>query len=478
MFRDLLGCIGLWLLFSGICFAADDAKPITFDDQVAPILKRHCWQCHGDAKQEAGLNLASYPAAIKGGSGGPVVVSGRSASSRLFKAITAEDPAERMPPENDPLPKEQVAIIKSWIDTGLRQNAGSAVVASRTLGFTPSALNLNSGPIVMPEKLPPLKPAATVRPFPILAMAASPRAPLAAISAYERIDFVHPETKETVGSLAFPEGEPHVLRFSRSGAVLLAAGGRPVQNGVAILFDVQTGRRLAELGNESDEILAADISPDERQIAIGGSGRIVKLISTIDGTVSQSLVKHTDWITAVAFSPDGKLLATADRVGNIHLWDASSGGVVLPLSEHKSAVRALTWRTDSQVLASCGEDGQIIWWEIAKGWPAITKADAHPPVRTPGTYGKIANGVLDACFGPTGELVTCGRDQMVRIWSVDGSPVKSFSILDTAPRTAVPAPIRTLPLRSVLTFDGSRILAGDSAGRIFSWPAKPSNKSE
>ncbi len=449
---------------------AEDAKPITYDDHIAPILKRHCWQCHGETKQESGLNLANYAAAVKGSSGGAVVVSGRSSTSRLFKAITAEDPAERMPPENDPLPKEQLALIKAWIDTGLRQNAGSAATPARTLSFKPSSLK-NDGPAPMPEKLPTIERSKTTRPFPILAMAASPRAPLVAVAAYERVDFINPESRDVIGSVAFPEGEPQVLRFSRSGAVLLAAGGRPAQNGAAVLFDVKTGKRLAELGNETDTVIAADLSPDERQVAIGGSGRVVKIFSTVDGALNHTLVKHTDWITAIAFSPDGKLLASADRVGNIHLWDAISGGVVLPLSEHKAAVRSLAWRSDSQVLASCSEDGQIVWWEVSKGWPSISKADAHPPQRPAGIYGKIPNGVLDANFGPNGELISCGRDRTVRLWSHDGSALKSFTIDADSKSNSTPTAIRVLPLRSVVTFDGLRILAGDSAGRVHSWPA-------
>lgn len=447
----------------------DEPKPTTYDDHVAAIFKRHCLQCHGDAKQESGLNLANYAAVMKGGSGGAVVVSGRSSGSRLFQAITAEDPAERMPPNNDALPKEQVALIKAWIDTGLRQNSGSAAAPTRTLGFTPTKAMQFDGPPPMPGKLPDVEAMKTTRPFPILALAASPRAPLVAAAAYERVDLLDPTTRRVLGSLAFPEGEPHGLRFSRSGGVLLVAGGRPVQNGRVVLFDVATGKRLAELGDEPDVVMAADISPDESRVAIGGSGRVVKLLSTIDGKVLDVLVKHTDWITALAFSPDGKLLATGDRAGNIQLWDAVSGGIVLPLAEHKAAVRGLSWRSDSEVLASCADDGQIVWWNVGKGWPAMSKADAHPPRRPSGVYGKIPNGVLDASFGPRGELVTTGRDQVVRLWSADGTEMKAFPMESASDRSPA-SRIGVMPLRAVISFDGKTVVSGDSAGMVRSWP--------
>lgn len=454
---------------------AEDAKPITYDDHIAAIFKRHCWQCHGEAKQESGLNLASYAAVLKGGSGGVVVEAGRSSGSRLLQAITAEDPAGRMPPENDALPQEQVALIKAWIDTGLKQNSGSRAAPTRTLSFTPSVVATNAGPPPMPENWPEMERVQTARPFPVLALAASPRAPLVAVASYAQIDFIEPATRDLIGSVPFPEGEPHVLRFNRSGSILLAAGGRPVQSGAAVLFDVKTGKRLAEIGNETDVVLAADLSVDERHVAIGGSGRVVKIFSTEDGSLVHTLVKHTEWITAIAYSPDGKLLATGDRVGNIHLWDATSGGVVLPLAEHKASVRALAWRSDSQILASCGEDGLIVWWEVSKGWPAISKPDAHPPQRPAGFYGRIPNGVLDAAFGSNGELLTCGRDGSVRLWASDGSPLKSFAPQPAPKSPETPSGIRILPLRVAVTFDGAMALSGDSAGRVQSWSVE-SNK--
>ncbi len=468
--------VAVFLICAGLAQAADPAKPVNFEQHVAPIFKRHCVQCHGESKQKAGLDLSSFASVSKGGTGGAVVVAGRSSASRIVEVISASDPAERMPPENDAIPNDQIATIRAWIDGGLRQNAGSTVAPpeANAMTFTPAANATKlDGPPPMPEHLPAIGRAKTMRPFPVLALASSPRAPLVAAASFECIDFVDPASRNIVGTIAFPQGEPHVLRFSRSGRILLAAGGRPVQSGAAVLFDVTSGKHLAEFGDETDAVLAADLSPDERKVALGGSGRVVKLYSTEKGKLEHTLIKHTDWITSVAFSPDGKLLATGDRIGNIHLWDAQSGGVVLPLAEHKGAIRSLTWRSDSHVLASCGEDGLIVWWDVAKGWPATSRADAHPPARPEGYYGKIANGVLDASFGPTGELVTCGRDQAVRVWSNDGRELHRFSIANGSTTG-----IKVFPTRVAMSFDGTTVIAGDSAGRLHSWQVKKPGKSK
>jgi hypothetical protein len=40
----------------------------------------------------------------------------------------------------------------------------------------------------------------------------------------------------------------------------MVAGGRPVESGRVVLFDVRSGQRLAEIGDEVDAVLAADLS--------------------------------------------------------------------------------------------------------------------------------------------------------------------------------------------------------------------------
>jgi hypothetical protein len=453
---------------------AEAGLPITFEDHVAAILRKNCVQCHGEGKQESGLNFTSYQAVMKGGSGGKVVEAGRSTASRLYEVITEADPGARMPPDADPLPADAIAMIKQWIDTGLRENAGSSAVAMRTLGFTPAAVEAtaDAGPPPLPESLAAVERPATQRPFPVLALAASPRAPVAAASGYGVIEFFEPASRQPLGTIPFAEGEPLALRFSRSGRRLLAAGGLPVETGMAAVYDVVTGKRLASVGQEPDAVQSADLSPDERLVAVGCTSRLVKVFSTETGEIVYTLDKHTDWVTAVAFSPNGKYLVTGDRIGNIHLWEAANGGVVLPLAEHKNSIRALAWRSDSGVVASCSEDGAVVWWDVLDGFPVATKGDAHPPKKPAGTYGKVANGVLDCCFGPAGELVTCGRDRTVKLWTAEGKETKSFSLPDDAPPGGPPPRVRVIPTRVAISFDGATVMAGDSAGQIHSWPTK------
>jgi WD40 repeat protein len=326
-----------------------------------------------------------------------------------------------------------------------------------SMSYHGSDLNKPVGAPAMPGTLARLALKETARPHPITALAASPWAPLAAIAGHERIFLFNLETRTSVGEIAFPEGVPYVLRFSRNGEMLLAAGGRPVQSGRAVLFDVRNGKRLAVVGEERDLVLAADITPDGKLIALGGPTKIVRVYSVADGKLQYELKKHTDWITAIEFSPDGTRLATGDRSGSIFLWESAAGGTMGALADHKDSISSLSWRGDGQILASGSEDGQIIVWNVMDGFPLATVAKAHQLKAAPGQYGVIPGGVLSLQFTSDGRIVSVGRDSRIRVWGPDGKP-----------RGASPANDALLT-KVASSAESKLVVAGDYAGKVVIW---------
>ena len=74
---------------------------VDFNDQVRPILSRHCFKCHGpdDKGRKAKLRLDIEEAAKKPASSGErPIVPGKPDDSELVRRIFAEDAEERMPP--------------------------------------------------------------------------------------------------------------------------------------------------------------------------------------------------------------------------------------------------------------------------------------------------------------------------------------------------------------------------------------------
>jgi hypothetical protein len=102
--------------------AASDAvvkkRTIDFVRDVQPLLKRHCFKCHGADKREGGLRLDRRADAIAGGDAGVAFLKGDSSKSPLITRVSGADPDLVMPPEGDRLTAAEVSVFKQWIDQG------------------------------------------------------------------------------------------------------------------------------------------------------------------------------------------------------------------------------------------------------------------------------------------------------------------------------------------------------------------------
>src|SRR5262245_39206100 len=94
------------------------AGPVDFDRDIRPILERRCISCHGSKSRKAGLRLDLRADALAGGDSGPAWVAGKSEESLVVEKVSATDPAERMPPEGDPLTPDEIQALRGWIDQG------------------------------------------------------------------------------------------------------------------------------------------------------------------------------------------------------------------------------------------------------------------------------------------------------------------------------------------------------------------------
>ncbi len=121
-----LPLLSLPVLF-GVCTSADRTsaaeEAVDYLRQVKPILARHCYSCHGVAQQKVKLRLDTAAAMLKGGSGGPALIAGKSEESLLYQAINGAEGLTAMPYKKPRLGDEQIAIIKKWIDEGARAPA-------------------------------------------------------------------------------------------------------------------------------------------------------------------------------------------------------------------------------------------------------------------------------------------------------------------------------------------------------------------
>lgn len=435
--------------------SASGASP-NFQDHILPILKKHCLSCHNVDDAEADLDLSTFAGIERGSSGGKVVVAGSPNRSSLFLAVDHDENSAAMPPDSPKIPADQIKQISDWIAGGLLASVtGKSQLREVSFSVSTGSLKRPEEP-AFPFALNDVAITPTNVTPPVVAMAASPWANVVAANGYRQV-LLYGSTDEKdpewpyIGSLPFPEGDIHDLRFSRNGELLIAAGGIGAQSGRVAVFDVATGKRVATLADEYDIVLSADISSDHKYVAIGTPSRLVKIFSTDDGQLLHRIKKHTDWVTVVRFSPDGQQLASADRNGGIHLWETANAGIVYTLDEHKSKVTSLSWRADGKFLASASEDGKFILWDMKDGWATrsinghVEKSDNRYTRRT---------GVLDISFATDGRLLTVGRDRRVRLWNLDGQ------------RTSQSDQLTSIPLQSQFLSNGNLIAVGSFGGGL------------
>ena len=429
------------------------AKKITFEDHIKPIFRQHCFNCHNQGDAKGGLALDTYTAIVEGGGSGEIVYDdGDADASRLWQLVNHDD-TPIMPPKQDKLAADKLALIRAWIEGGILENSGSKAKAKKknALAFVASTGGKPDGPAAMPETVPQRVPVVSKRASAITAIATSPWAPVVAIAGQKQIVLYHTDDSELLGILPFEEGIAQSLRFSRNGSFLIAGGGEHSVKGVVAIYDIRTGDRVATVGDELDTAFDGDANDTMTQVALGGPQKMLRIYDATDGTKLFDLKKHTDWIYTVAYSPDGILIASGDRSGGLCVWEAETGRLYLDLPGHKGAIHQVAWRDDSNVLASASEDGTVKLWDVNAG-KQVKSFSAH------------GGGATSVAFDHQGRIVSAGKDNRARLWDGNGAKLKDF------------APMTEDVLEVAISHDGKRVVYGDWTGDVFNAFVEDPNK--
>lgn len=97
---------------------ADSHEAVSFGGEVMPLFEKYCWECHSEESAELGLKLDTYEGTMAGSDYGTVIEVGDPDGSLLVDMIASGD----MPEDGDPMPAEELEIIKTWISEGAENN--------------------------------------------------------------------------------------------------------------------------------------------------------------------------------------------------------------------------------------------------------------------------------------------------------------------------------------------------------------------
>ena len=91
-----------------------------YKEQIAPLLKLRCYNCHAALKQKNGLRLDGEMFIKKGGKNGKIFVAGNTFKSPLYTSLVLPiDDEKHMPPKGKhQLNQNEILIIERWIKSG------------------------------------------------------------------------------------------------------------------------------------------------------------------------------------------------------------------------------------------------------------------------------------------------------------------------------------------------------------------------
>ena len=117
--------ITVMILLVGGC--VKEEPQVSFRDDVQPILRSNCIECHippnGEGYLKTGLSMVTYGDLMRGTIYGPVIVPGDSRHSILNMLVEGRaDSSMRMPHGRKPLKAEEIKILRVWVEQGARNN--------------------------------------------------------------------------------------------------------------------------------------------------------------------------------------------------------------------------------------------------------------------------------------------------------------------------------------------------------------------
>ena len=161
------------------------------------------------------------------------------------------------------IPQAEIDVIAAWINGGLLENMGSKAAKKKAnnLSFVSMSAGKPEGPAAMPELVPQRVPVVTPRASAITAIAASPWAPLIAVAGQQANRSLPKRYWHVAWHSAIRRRDRTIVAIQSRWCVPGSQpGGEHSFKGVAAIYDIKNGNRIATVGDELDVAFDADVN--------------------------------------------------------------------------------------------------------------------------------------------------------------------------------------------------------------------------
>jgi dipeptidyl aminopeptidase/acylaminoacyl peptidase len=372
---------------------------LSFLRDIAPILVENCIACHNPRKSESKYVMTTFAQLAKGGQQGEGITlePGKPDESNLVEVIRP-DGEPRMPYKQEPLPPEKIALIERWVAEGARYD-----------GATPA----EDWTIVLRKTQRGVIPEAYPVPVPVTALEFSRDGSAIAASGYHEITFWKTADGTLARRLSGLAERTYDIAYSPDGKWLATASGDPGVYGIAKLWLAEPGgggKPVRDLVETQDVVFSVAFSPDSKRVATAGADRTLRVFEVETGKLLAQIEDHADWVFAVAFSPDGRRIASASRDKTSKVFDVQKKDSLVTFPGHVQPVYTVSFTPDGKAVATGGEDNHIRIWNPDNDGKAI---------RDLGDFGGT---VFRLRFSPDGQsLIACSADKKIAVYSTAGA---------------------------------------------------------
>lgn len=354
-----------------------------YHNDVRPILQRHCQGCHQPASKQGNLDLTTFAALAKGGNRGPAIP--------LLLDYIAGKRQPRMPMGGQPLPEDQVAVLRNWIEAGAKDD-------------TPAQTTATDKPPVYDQ--PPV----------INAVAWSPDGALLAVSGYREILLHKAGGSGPEARLLGESDRIHSIVFTKDGKTLIAAGGTPARFGEVQIWDVATRKLARSIKLTEDTVFGASLSPDNTQVAVGCTDNSLRVLDVATGKELQKIPHHENWVLSTVYGVNGKRIVSVGRDRAAKLTDATNGQFIENVNLLRGELSAIARHPTRDFVVIGGEDRTPYYYrmdrprvmKIADDTTLIRKLEMQPGV------------ILALAFSPDGSrIAVAGAAGEVRLYDTE-----------------------------------------------------------